>query len=120
MNGFILRETGGERRTMNTEEYFAKIPDGHEKSMARPCNPATDRRLRDMIAKANQNGDCIINNGNGIFRPVPGDPEDERQFAQYLRKELARARAILYKRMKMKEAFKGWKNGIFFKNHRQA
>lgn len=48
---------------MNAEEYFAKIPDGHEKAMARPYNPATDRRLRDMIAKANQNGDCIINNG---------------------------------------------------------
>ena len=120
MNGFILRETGGERRTMNAEEYFERIPDGHENSMPRPYNPATDRRLRDMIAKANQNGDCIINNGNGIFRPVPGDPEDERQFSQYLRKELARARAILYKRMKMKEAFKGWQNGIFFKDQRQA
>lgn len=71
---------------MNAEEYFAKIPDGHEKAMARPCNQTTDRRLREMIANANKNGDCIINVGNGIFRPVPGDQEDERQFAQYLRK----------------------------------
>ena len=97
MNGFILRETGGERRTMNAEEYFAKIPDGHEKAMARPYNPATDRRLRYMIAKANQNGDCIINNGNGIFRPVPGDPEDERQFAQYLRKEATKIASEVFK-----------------------
>ena len=105
---------------MNAEEYFAKIPDGHEKAMARPYNPATDRRLRDMIAKANQNGDCIINIGNGIFRPVPGDPEDERQLNKYLGKELTRARAILYKRMIMRKTFKGWKDGIFFKDQLQA
>ena len=45
MNGFILRETGGERRTMNAEEYFVKIPDGHVKAMAndRPQIKGDDR-----------------------------------------------------------------------------
>lgn len=120
MNGFIRRASGGERRTMKAEEYFEKIPDGHENAMQRPYNPATDRRLRDMIANANKSGDCIINIGNGIFRPVPGDPEDERQLNKYLGKELTRARAILYKRMIMRKTFKGWKDGIFFKDQRQA
>lgn len=102
---------------MTAEEYFEKIPDGHEKAMKRPAKPSTDRALRKLIENANKNGDCIINIGEGIFRPVPGDIEDERQLKIYLGKELHRARTIQLKRLKMKMTFEGWKDEIFF-NHR--
>lgn len=91
------------------ESYFNRIPDGHRNAMKRPANPVIDRRLRKMIEKENCNGDCIINVGYGIFRPIPSDPEDERALKEYLGTELSRARASLFKRRCMKQTFKSWK-----------
>ena len=99
------------------QEYFNRIPDGHAHAMARPWNKVVDRSLRKMIEKANNNGDCIINVGEGIYRPVPGDPVDEKQLKQYLAKELHRARAIQLKRLCMITAFEGWKNAALYANH---
>lgn len=103
------------------KEYFARIPDGHENAIQRPWNRTVDRRLRKMIEKANNNGDCIINVGNGIYRPIPGDPVDEKELNEYLGKELHRARAIQIKRLTMKQTFEGWRNSAAYANHfRQA
>ena len=86
-------------------DVLTSIPYGHREPLKRSNNKAQDRRERKEVERANLNGDCIINVGNGWYRPVPGDAVDEKEFTEYLAKELSRARAILVKRMKMKEAF---------------
>ena len=105
----------------SAEEYFNRIPDGHRNAIARPWNKCTDRSLRRIIEQANNNGDCIINVGDGIFRPIPGDPVDEKAFEEYIAKDLHRARAILAKRMAMKHTFEGWRNSaLYVENKRKA
>lgn len=99
------------------EEYFKRIPDGHRNAIQRPWDRLVDRSLRKMIEKANNNGDCIINVGNGIYRPIPGDPVDEKELNEYLNKELHRARAIQLKRLCMKKTFEGWRNSAAYANH---
>lgn len=64
-----------------------------------------DRQFRAEIEAANRNGDCIINVGNGYYRPNPNDPIDCAEFEEYCNKELSRARAIQFKRLMMKKAF---------------
>lgn len=56
------------------------IPHGHKNKLQRPSDPYEDRVLRNQIAKANTEGDCIINVGSGYYRPVPGDEVDEKEF----------------------------------------
>ena len=43
--------------------------------------------------------------GAGYYRPIPGDPVDEKELNEYLAQELHRARAIQSKRLAMKLAF---------------
>ncbi len=101
--------------------YFTRISDGHKNAIQRPWDRVVDRCLRTMIEKANNNGDCIINVGNGIYRPIPGDPVDEKELNEYLNKELHRARAIQLKRLCMKKTFEGWRDSAAYANHfRQA
>ena len=103
------------------KEYFDRIPDGHANAIQRPWNRSVDRVLRSMIERANNNGDCVINVGNGIYRPRPGDPVDEKELNEYLNKELHRARAIQLKRLCMKKTFEGWKDSAAYSYHsRQA
>jgi hypothetical protein len=89
-------------------------------------NMNVDRIFRRMIEHANNNGDCIVNIGDGVFRPIPGDPVDEKAFHEYIGKELHRARAIQYKRLCMKQTFESWKkigrdyNALHFDGERQA
>ena len=102
-------------------DYFARIPDGRKNAIQRPWNRVVDRCLRKMIEKANNNGDCIINVGNGIYRPIPGDPVDEKELNEYLNKEFHRARSIQLKRLCMKKTFEGWRDSAAYANHfRQA
>lgn len=96
------------------KEYFDRIPDGHKNAIQRPWNRSVDRNLRSMIERANNNGDCIINVGEGIYRPVPGDPVDEIELNEYLNKELHRARSIQLKRLCMKKTFEGWKDSAVY------
>ena len=77
--------------------------------MQRPANALEDRRFRKKIEIANNEGDCIINVGNGYYRPVPGDEIDEKELNEYLAKELHRARVIQKKRLAMKMAFERWR-----------
>lgn len=85
------------------------IPRGHENAVQRPANPLEDRKLRREIEQANQNGDCIINVGHGIYRPIPGDPIDEAELREYLAKDLSRARKVLSKRKEMSKTFERWR-----------
>lgn len=89
--------------------------------MPRPSDPCMDRKLRKEIEEANKKDDCIINNGNGYFRPVPGVKEDEAALDAYLAKELHRARAIQYKRLSMKRTFQKWREyGVLTNNSRET
>lgn len=99
------------------KEYFDRIPDGHRNAIQRPWNRVVDRSLRKMIERANNNGDCIINVGNGIYRPIPGDPVDEKELNQYLGKELHRARSIQIKRLSMKQTFESWRDAANYSKH---
>lgn len=85
------------------------IPYGHKNKLQRPFDSYEDRVLRKQIAKANNEGDCIINVGSGYYRPIPGDEIDEKEFKEYLEKELSRARATLKKRLSMKMTFERWR-----------
>lgn len=85
------------------------IPYGHENAVQRPANPIEDRIMRVRIEKANRTSDCIINVGNGYYRPVPGDATDESELNEYLAKELSRARKIHSKRLAMKRTFERWR-----------
>lgn len=91
------------------EQYFCRIPDGHANAIQRPFNDCVDRCFRKMVEKANNNGDCIINTGFGVFRPIPGNEVDEAELNKYLAKELHRARAIQKKRICMKQTFNSWR-----------
>lgn len=96
---------------------FELIPDGHTEPLQRPSNSYTDRILRNMIEDANKKGDCIINIGRGIYRPIPGDLVDEMELKKYLASELSRARKILHKRMCMIKAFAERKAREILTNH---
>lgn len=60
--------------------------------------------FRNLVANANLNGDCIINIGNGYYRP---GPEDEDELKYYLYREMHRAEAIEDKVQSMREAYYG-------------
>lgn len=97
------------------------IPYGHAKPLQRLPNPSEDRKFRGEIEKANSSGDCIINVGNGYYRPVPGDPVDEKELDEYLAKELHRARTIQKKRLDMKMTFERWREiGILTSHSRET
>lgn len=109
---------GEERGLMNT---IYDIPYGHKNPLARVSNPVKDRKFRKMVEDANNDGDCIINVGNGYYRPVPGDPVDEKELQEYLAKDLHRARAVLKKRLSMKMTFERWREiGILINHSRET
>lgn len=93
------------------------IPYGHKEPLARMSNPVKDRKFRKMVEDANNDGDCIINVGNGYYRPVPGDTVDEKELQEYLAKDLHRARAVLKKRLSMKMTFERWREIGILINH---
>lgn len=102
---------------MEARDYFENIGTGRAHVIPRPSNEYMDRRLRALVEQANNSGDCIINVGNGYYRPAPGDPVDEKELNEYLAKELSRARKILKKRMSMRMAFEGWKDDYLYSCH---
>ena len=87
------------------ERLFGRI--NSERPIKRPKSPGVDRAFRQMIEHANRNGDCIINDGAGYYRPRRDDGFDEHCFHIYKAKELARARAIIDKIEKMENSFYG-------------
>lgn len=84
------------------ERLFERIGTGSERALRRPSDARVDRQLRRLIADANQMGDCIINTGDGYFRP---GEDDEDAFEEYIAKERHRAREILHKIGRMESTF---------------
>lgn len=99
------------------KQHFLRIPDGHANPLPRPSNAYTDRMFRRLVENANNNVDCIINVGSGYYRPLPDDEVDTKEFDEYMKKELSRARKIQVKRMKMRDAFRKRKDIEVFTNH---
>lgn len=94
--------------------YFNRITSGHKNTVSRPDlslpgNESIDRQLRILVEEANHNGDCIINVGNGYYRPIPGDPVDELEFKEYTSKDDSRAGKLWDKIYSMKTTFSNWR-----------
>ena len=103
------------------EKLFLRIGNGKSEMIKRTDDPVLDRGLRRIIKSANNNGDCIINTGDGYYRPRPRIKEEEKEFKEYTWKELGRGRDILYKRLKMQETFEKWREyGILHHNSRET
>jgi hypothetical protein len=75
--------------------------------LKRPSNRSIDRALRKKVEKANMEGDCIINLGDGYFRPNRRDEADVYAYRLYRAKELKRAKTIIDKISSMDKAFYG-------------
>lgn len=105
----------------SAQNLFLRIGHGKSEMIKRPADPVLDRDLRRIINSANKNGDCIINTGDGYYRPRPWKAEEEKEFKEYTWKELGRGRDILYKRLKMQETFEKWREyGILHHNSRET
>ena len=83
------------------EELFDMIGTGRANAI-KVKNSFTD--FRTLVAEANKNGDCIINTGEGYYRP---GPDDEDELKHYLFRELHRASEITTKVDAMREAYYG-------------
>lgn len=81
---------------------FDAIGEGPKRAIRRPKNQRIDRALRKLISEANSTGDCIINDGNGYYRP---GEDDDIAFEEYIAKERHRAHEILRKVSRMEKAF---------------
>lgn len=74
------------------ESLFSRIGDGRQNAVTRPVNRTVDRYLRDLVARANERGEVIINVGNGYYRPRFSDPVERSEFEKYINKDISRAR----------------------------
>ena len=95
------------------EQIFNRITDGRGNAVQRPDMGTTfgknvDRALRRIVNKANKNGDCIINVGNGYYRPRPGVPVEKTELKEYLRTEGIKANDILSKNNIMLTTYMMW------------
>lgn len=88
----------------HAEILFARIGTGKAHAVKRPRDRYTDRAFRKLIEEANKSGDCIINVGEGYFRP---GEDDEQDLMHYLNAELRRAKEINDKADAMREAYYG-------------
>ena len=100
----ILRQDHGTtpEEKSEAERLFDRIRTGSEHALKRPKDSRVDRQLRRLIADANMNGDCIINDGTGYFRP---GEDDDIAFEDYIAQERSRAREILRKTSRMQQVF---------------
>lgn len=105
--------------------YFNRITSGHKNTVNRPDlsmpgNESIDRQLRILVEEANHNGDCIINVGNGYYRPIPGDPVDELELKEYISKDDSRADKLWSKIYSMRTAFDNWRKEAEYEQQRQG
>ena len=82
--------------------------------MAMPSDDNIDRELRSLINKANKNGDCIINVGNGYYRPIPGNAIEEMELKEYIGRNDAKGIDIILKNICMREAFETKRREIMY------
>lgn len=92
--------TTGKRKS-HARRLFDRIKTGRKNAL---YVENRNTSFRALVTEANMNGDCIINNGEGYYRPGPDD-EDEVEY--YLRREMHRAEIIEDKVQAMKEAYYG-------------
>ena len=91
------------REKTQAERLFERIGTGRDRALRRPSNARLDRQLRRLIAGACMNNDdCIINDGNGYYRP--GD-EDEAEFEAYCAIQRRKAWQILHRINRMEKVF---------------
>lgn len=84
------------------ERLFDGIGVGAYYAVKRPKDAKVDRQLRRLIADANMNGDCIINDGSGYFR---AGEEDEIAFETYMKAEWHKINESRKKLKRMREVF---------------
>lgn len=87
------------------ESLFAQIGYGRENAMPRPLNASIDRHLRNLVTKANEHGDVIINVGNGYYRPRPWILAEKMEYEEYIAKDISRAMRVLQKKKKMQKSY---------------
>ena len=105
--------------------YFNRITSGHKNTVSRPDlnltgNESIDSQLRILVEEANHNGDCIINVGNGYYRPIPGDLVDELELKEYISKDDSRADKLWSKIYNMRTAFDNWRKEAAYEQQRQG
>ena len=96
------------------QAIFDRITTGAGNAVGRPSvidknNSTIDRALRELVEQANRNGDCIINAGEGYFRPIPGNVVDEYYFHEYVAKEKSRLKELDKKIGAMETTYEMWK-----------
>ena len=96
------------------QTIFDRITSGAGNAVGRPAvidknNSTIDRALRELVEKANRNGDCIINAGDGYFRPIPGNVVDEYYFHEYIAKEKSRVKELEKKIGTMEATYEAWR-----------
>ena len=89
-----------------SEIWFDQIGK-HSRPVKRPASQRVDRAFRRRVEEANLHGDCIINIGEGYFRPSPDDDEGLFAYGLYRARELKKAKAIIEKISAMDKAFIG-------------
>lgn len=89
-----------------SEIWFDQI-DRYSRPLKRPASKRVDRAFRRRVEEANLHGDCIINIGEGYFRPSPDDDEGRYAYGLYRARELKKAKAIIEKISAMDKAFIG-------------
>ena len=104
------------------QTIFDRITSGAGNAVGRPAvidknNSTIDRALRELVELANRNGDCIINAGDGYFRPIPGNTIDEYYFHEYLVKEKSRVKELEKKISTMETTYEMWKKEATSEQH---
>ena len=104
------------------QTIFDRITSGGGNAVGRPAvidknNSTIDRALRELVEQANRNGDCIINAGEGYFRPIPGNTIDEYYFHEYLVKEKSRVKELNKKISTMETTYEMWKKEAMSEQH---
>ena len=104
------------------QTIFDRITSGAGNAVGRPAvidknNSTIDRALRELVEKANRNGDCIINAGDGYFRPIPGNTLDEYYFHEYIVKEKSRIKELNKKISTMETTYDMWKKEAMSEQH---
>lgn len=85
---------------------FESIGKGKENRTERPEKGGdTDRRLRQLVQRAREAGELIINVGQGYYRPILTRPEEVLETREFFAKEDARAFELLKRNRAMKRTF---------------
>ena len=104
------------------QAIFDRITSGAGNAVGRPAvvdknNSTIDRALRELVEQASRNGDCIINAGDGYFRPIPGNTVDEYYFHEYIAKEKSRMKELDKKISAMDTTYEMWKKEAMSEQH---